>query len=117
MEELDYWKRMFEHPKVFIVSKEDYDAFVSSLDEPPKMIPGLSKLVKRSMTFEKPTKLDDFLEGFDIFRSALYWLWCSKFYNEFWDEINFGWQKMQDDYIMSQPGFDPWNLRGRNGKI
>ncbi len=101
----DDLKKMFEHPKVFKVSQEDYDAFVSSLDEPPKIIPGLSKLVKQIMTFEKPTKFDDFLEGFDIFRGALYWLWYSEFYNEFWIEINFGWQKMQDDYIMSQTEF------------
>ena len=113
----DDLKKMFEHPKVFIVSKEEYDAFVSSLDEPPKMIPGLSKLVKQTMTFEKPTKLDDFLEGFYIFRSALYYRQRSIFCNDFWNELNFGWQKMQDDYIMSQPGFDPWNLRCENGKI
>lgn len=105
----DDLKKMFEHPKVFIVSKEEYDAFVSSLDEPPKTIPGLSKLVKQSMAFEKPTKLDDFLEGFYIFQSALYF-YTEPYYYEwsyfhFWNDINYGWQKMQDDYEMSQTEF------------
>jgi len=32
----------------------------------------------------------------------------------FFEELNIGWVQMQDEYIMSQPGFDPYNLSGRD---
>jgi hypothetical protein len=54
-----------------------------------------------------------------------YWSWrgCIAFrldYNDridycaFWEEINVGYYQMQDDYLMSQPNFDPYNLSGRD---
>ena len=55
-----------------------------------------------------------------------YWSWnnCIYFrvvayddriaYCAFWEEINLGYYQMQDEYIMSQPGFDPYNLSGRD---
>ena len=35
-------------------------------------------------------------------------------YCAFWEEINSGYYEMRDEYIMSQPGFDPYNLSGRD---
>jgi hypothetical protein len=35
-------------------------------------------------------------------------------YCAFWKEINVGYYQMQDEYIMSQPNFDPYNLSGRD---
>jgi hypothetical protein len=35
-------------------------------------------------------------------------------YCAFWEELNMGYYQMQDEYIMSQPGFDPYNLSGRD---
>lgn len=32
----------------------------------------------------------------------------------FFEELNFGWIQMQDEYTMSQPNFDPYNLSGRD---
>jgi hypothetical protein len=32
----------------------------------------------------------------------------------FFEELNYGWVQMQDEYIMSQPNFDPYNLSGRD---
>lgn len=32
----------------------------------------------------------------------------------FFEELNYGWVQMKDEYIMSQPGFDPYNLSGRD---
>ena len=32
----------------------------------------------------------------------------------FFEELNLGWIQMQDEYIMSQPNFDPYNLSGRD---
>jgi hypothetical protein len=32
----------------------------------------------------------------------------------FFEELNAGWYEMRDEYIMSQPGFDPYNLSGRD---
>jgi len=34
---------------------------------------------------------------------------------DFWLNLNEGWEDMQSEYRMSQPGFDPYNLRGRGG--
>ncbi len=54
-----------------------------------------------------------------------YWSWKNVIharldYNDridyclFWEEINIGYYQMQDEYLMSQPGFDPYNLSGRD---
>jgi hypothetical protein len=32
----------------------------------------------------------------------------------FFEELNYGWYKMESDYTMSQPNFDPYNLSGRD---
>ena len=32
----------------------------------------------------------------------------------FWEELNLGWVQMQDEYLMTQPNFDPYNLSGRD---
>jgi hypothetical protein len=33
---------------------------------------------------------------------------------DFWEGINIGYTQIQDEYLMSQPGFDPYNLSGRD---
>jgi len=55
-----------------------------------------------------------------------WWSWgnCINFrfvdYNDnidrcaFFEEINAGWYQMKYEYRMSQPGFDPYNLSGRD---
>jgi hypothetical protein len=35
-------------------------------------------------------------------------------YCAFWEEINLGYYQMRDEAIMKQPGFDPYNLSGRD---
>ena len=35
-------------------------------------------------------------------------------YCAFWEELNIGYYQMQDEYIMTQEGFDPYNLSGRD---
>jgi hypothetical protein len=32
----------------------------------------------------------------------------------FFEELSSGFMKMRDEWMMSQPGFDPWNLNGRD---
>ena len=32
----------------------------------------------------------------------------------FFEELNYGWVQMESEYRMSQPNFDPYNLRGRD---
>jgi len=32
----------------------------------------------------------------------------------FFEELSSGYIQMQDEYLMSQPGFDPYNLSGRD---
>ena len=52
-------------------------------------------------------KLYDFLEGFHIFKAALYFYIanyeCPHY--DFWNDINYGWLTMQYDYEMSQTEF------------
>jgi hypothetical protein len=54
-----------------------------------------------------------------------WWSWgnCIQFrldYNDridycaFWEELNTGYYQMEDEYIMSQPNFDSYNLSGRD---
>jgi hypothetical protein len=58
--------------------------------------------------------------------SDAYWHWRNVFYFRFSEynddidrcaffcEICSGWIQMWDEHIMSQPNFDPYNLRGRS---
>ncbi len=32
----------------------------------------------------------------------------------FFEELSAGWIEMNDEYVMNQPGFDPYNLSGRD---
>jgi hypothetical protein len=32
----------------------------------------------------------------------------------FFEELSSGFMQMRDEWMMSQPGFDPWNLEGRD---
>jgi len=32
----------------------------------------------------------------------------------FWEELNNGYYQMKDEYLMSQPNFDPYNLSSRD---
>jgi len=32
----------------------------------------------------------------------------------FWEELNIGYYQMRDEFLMSQPNFDPYNLSGRD---
>jgi hypothetical protein len=32
----------------------------------------------------------------------------------FFEELSAGYIEMQDEYMMNQPDFDPWNLSGRD---
>ena len=55
-----------------------------------------------------------------------WWSWgnCISFrfvdYNDnidrcaFFEELNYGWSQMLDEYLMSQPNFDPYNMGGRD---
>ena len=55
-----------------------------------------------------------------------WWSWgnCISFrfvdYNDnidrcaFFEELNYGWVQMEDEYKMAQPNFDPYNLSGRD---
>jgi len=48
---------------------------------------------------------DDFLWGF---RNIIY-IWDSYHYNdrlEFWEALSMGWVRMEDENLVSQPGFD-----------
>lgn len=55
----------------------------------------------------------------------VYWHFHSLFYyrfdledeidrKAFFYELNYGWHQMRDEYLMSQPNFDPYNLSGRD---
>jgi hypothetical protein len=64
------------------------------------------------------TKWSRFLDGFDSIYVAI--MFRLDYNNDdldrlaFFDEINWGYNQMMDEYIMSQPGFDPYNLSGRD---
>ena len=59
---------------------------------------------------------------FEIFIDGFINIWyCWKSYRDgewsyvdFWEGINIGYTQIQDEYLMSQPGFDPYNLSGRD---
>ena len=56
----------------------------------------------------------------------VWWSWECCIYSRFVDyndnidrcaffcEINYGWCQMESEYRMSQPNFDPYNIRGRD---
>jgi len=58
--------------------------------------------------------------------SDAYWHWGNVFYFRFseynddidrlafFEELCYGWIQMRDEYIMSQPNFDTYNLSGRD---
>jgi uncharacterized protein (DUF1778 family) len=48
-EELEDFKKMWENPEKIYLPKEDYDAIIKALDEPPKYIEGLANLMKREL--------------------------------------------------------------------
>jgi hypothetical protein len=64
------------------------------------------------------TKWRRFLDGFDSIYVAI--MFRLDYNNDdldrlaFFDEINWGHNQMMDEYIMSQEGFDPYNLSGRD---
>jgi hypothetical protein len=64
------------------------------------------------------TKWRRFLDGFDSIYVAI--MFRLDYNNDdldrlaFFDEINWGYNQMMDEYIMSQPEFDPYNLSGRD---
>jgi hypothetical protein len=64
------------------------------------------------------TKWRRFLDGFGSIYVAI--IFRLDYNNDdldrlaFFDEINWGYNQMMDEYIMSQPGFDPYNLSGRD---
>jgi len=39
---------------------------------------------------------------------------CFNDWYAFFEELSAGWIEMEDEYVMSQPGFDPYNLSGRD---
>jgi hypothetical protein len=57
---------------------------------------------------------------FEIFIDGFINIWyCWESYRDgewvdFWEGINIGYTQIQDEYLMSQPGFDPYNLSGRD---
>ena len=71
------------------------------------------------MRFMKlPKWVSSIIDGFDSIYIAIMFRLD---YNDdidrcaFFDELNWGYHQMMDEYIMSQEGFDPYNLRGRDG--
>lgn len=63
----------------------------------------------------KRFNLEPFLNGFRNFLYALdSYNTIENFPDDFWEDINIGWVQMREKYIMSQPGFDPYNLSGRD---
>jgi hypothetical protein len=65
------------------------------------------------------------MEKFRIWLVDSYWSWrnCIDFRLNlednidrlaFFEELSIGSMQMEDEYIMLQPNFDPWNLSGRD---
>ena len=55
--------------------------------------------------------------GFYVFSNAIYLRLTLKDNIDrlaFFEELSAGYIEMQDEYLMSQPGFDPYNLSGRD---
>jgi hypothetical protein len=72
-----------------------------------------------------PVFLNKWIIGFSPIKHTIFWYWYRLINHsdyrlddhirsqDFWEELNIGSIQMRDQYIMKQPGFDPWNLRGR----
>jgi hypothetical protein len=64
-----------------------------------------------------PTRWSRFLDGFYAIQDAIYFRLTLEDNIDrcaFFEELCAGHIEMQDEYIMSQPGFDPYNLSGRD---
>jgi len=48
-EELEDLKKMCENPEKIYLPKEDYDAIMEKIKEPPKYIEGLANLMERKL--------------------------------------------------------------------
>lgn len=69
------------------------------------------------MTYKQQSSITwrDFLDGFlNILYIIDSYDTIEHFPNDFWESLNWGYIQMEDEFIMSQPGFDPYNLRGRD---
>jgi hypothetical protein len=69
------------------------------------------------MTYKQRSSIRwrDFLDGFlNILYIIDSYDTIEHFPNDFWESLNWGYIQMEDEFIMSQPGFDPYNLRGRD---
>lgn len=66
------------------------------------------------------------MKQFNTWLKDAWWSWKNCFYFRFveyndnidrcafFEELNYGWVQIQDEYIMSQPNFDSFNLSGRD---
>jgi hypothetical protein len=55
--------------------------------------------------------------GFTVFSNAIYFRLTLEDNIDrlaFFEELSAGYIEMQDEYMMNQPDFDPWNLSGRD---
>jgi len=55
--------------------------------------------------------------GFTVFSNAIYFRLTLEDNIDrlaFFEELSAGYIEMQDEYVMNQPDFDPWNLSGRD---
>jgi hypothetical protein len=55
--------------------------------------------------------------GFYLFSNAIYFRLTLEDNIDrcaFFEELSAGWIGMEDEHLMSQPGFDPYNLSGRD---
>jgi hypothetical protein len=55
--------------------------------------------------------------GFYVFSNAIYFRLTLEDNIDrcaFFEELSAGWIEMEDEHLMSQPGFDPYNLSGRD---
>ena len=76
-------------------------------------------MVKFTQGMKSLMKLRDWIED-------SYWAWRNAWYFRFdsyedmidilafWEELNIGYYQMKDEFLMSQPNFDPYNLSGRD---
>jgi hypothetical protein len=63
------------------------------------------------------TKWEMIAWGFYVFSNAIYFRLTLEDNIDrlsFFEELSAGYIEMQDEYMMNQPGFDPYNLSGRD---
>ena len=63
------------------------------------------------------TKWEMIVCGFTVFSNAIYFRLTLEDNIDrlaFFEELSAGYIEMQDEYMMNQPNFDPWNLSGRD---